>query len=654
MQVIFSNDSTHYMIGTVNSYNSGTGALNVTFTSVTGSGTFTSWTVNINGAPGPIGATGPTGATGSIGATGPTGWTGPAGTAAAAGSNTQVQYNNAGSFAGSSLMTFNGSTLTAPVSSSTAIATGASSARTLANRFADHLNVKDFGATGNGTTDDSTAIANAVAASKTASPTGGPVALYFPAGTYIVTAVEMYTHCFYYGDGPDLTRVKLKAGTNADLFYGQTSYINFNTYNTPGDDGITLRDIWLDGSANWISFTASISGTTMTVTDAPVGTITVGSTIAGTGVTVGTTITALGTGTGGVGTYIISASQTVSSRTISITPTTGGNGIFLYGSSPIFENLYITDMLYNGMRTNYTGYGAGQASPASGMEGYFRHITISRVGNHGFDFTGPHDSTIDTVITIDTSQSVNAGYSGIYVGGVPNGNGNGQLLNCHTWQNSWVRNRSRFGLHLDSSGGPCNIVNCHFEGSYDANVYVNQSYNQFSNCRIYNPWNGVNVVIKQPFNIMTGCLLTYDPTISRPNCIGIKMGEGPADNSSGCIIDVMAIDQQNGLIDFTYEDGQNNISVRGYNNAGTALVGSPASNDVINFNIAGSTTYSYAQLPQQFNVTSSFAVNTNQVGFYGASAIAKPTISGSKGGNAALSSLLTQLSALGLVTDSTT
>ena len=41
--------------------------------------------------------------------------------------------------------------------------------------------------------------------------------------------------------------------------------------------------------------------------------------ISGTGVTAGTTITALGTGSGGVGTYTVSASQTVSSTTITST-----------------------------------------------------------------------------------------------------------------------------------------------------------------------------------------------------------------------------------------------------------------------------------------------------------------------------------------------
>jgi hypothetical protein len=43
----------------------------------------------------------------------------------------------------------------------------------------------------------------------------------------------------------------------------------------------------------------------------------------------------------------------------------------------------------------------------------------------------------------------------------------------------------------------------------------------------------------------------------------------------------------------------------------------------------------------------------NKIGFFGATAIVKPGVSGSRGGNAALASLLTQLVALGLISDST-
>jgi hypothetical protein len=60
------------------------------------------------------------------------------------------------------------------------------------------------------------------------------------------------------------------------------------------------------------SFTASISGTTLTVTGTPTGTILTGHTIQ-TGATANTVITAYGTGTGGAGTYTVSISQTVAS-----------------------------------------------------------------------------------------------------------------------------------------------------------------------------------------------------------------------------------------------------------------------------------------------------------------------------------------------------
>jgi hypothetical protein len=66
-------------------------------------------------------------------------------------------------------------------------------------------------------------------------------------------------------------------------------------------------------------FTASIAGATMTVTAMAqkfTGSIRVGASVWGAGVTIPTTVTALGSGTGGVGTYTISSSQTVGSETM--------------------------------------------------------------------------------------------------------------------------------------------------------------------------------------------------------------------------------------------------------------------------------------------------------------------------------------------------
>jgi hypothetical protein len=78
---------------------------------------------------------------------------------------------------------------------------------------------------------------------------------------------------------------------------------------------ISLGEFSGTGEAGF-SVTGSISGTTLTVSAVGSGTINVGDSISGTGVTGGTTITALGTGEGGIGTYTVSVSQTVSSTTI--------------------------------------------------------------------------------------------------------------------------------------------------------------------------------------------------------------------------------------------------------------------------------------------------------------------------------------------------
>lgn len=62
-------------------------------------------------------------------------------------------------------------------------ATGSTTSRSLANRFADVVNVKDFGAVGDGVTDDTVAVASAVAFINT---NGG--VLYFSVGQYLIDA----------------------------------------------------------------------------------------------------------------------------------------------------------------------------------------------------------------------------------------------------------------------------------------------------------------------------------------------------------------------------------------------------------------------------------------------------------------------------------
>jgi len=77
--IIIAHDINNKMEAVISSYDSNAGVLCATVTSFTGSGQYCTWSVNMNGAPGPagaMGADGATGATGSIGATGSTGATG--------------------------------------------------------------------------------------------------------------------------------------------------------------------------------------------------------------------------------------------------------------------------------------------------------------------------------------------------------------------------------------------------------------------------------------------------------------------------------------------------------------------------------------------------------------------------------------------------
>ena len=130
----------------------------------------------------------------------------------------------------------------------------------------------------------------------------------------------------------DLNSVsRLAIGTTTGLYYipsASTGFLGTITPQVIGSDSYSSpNQIVTISLANPAVITpTSFSGTgsiavsnnvaTLTITAAPAGSLGIGTIIAGTGVTSGTTIVALGTGTGGTGTYIVSVNQTVSSTTI--------------------------------------------------------------------------------------------------------------------------------------------------------------------------------------------------------------------------------------------------------------------------------------------------------------------------------------------------
>lgn len=83
--------------------------------------------------------------------------------------------------------------------------------RTWLAKDQDIKSVKDYGATGDGTTDDTTAIQAAFTAAQTA----GRGAIYFPAGQYKITSAITYdaNYLTVYGDGPGASEIL--CGTNS-------------------------------------------------------------------------------------------------------------------------------------------------------------------------------------------------------------------------------------------------------------------------------------------------------------------------------------------------------------------------------------------------------------------------------------------------------
>jgi hypothetical protein len=108
-------------------------------------------------------------------------------------------------------------------------ATGSTTARSLANRFADVVNVKDFGAVGDGVADDTAAIQAAVNTGKT---------VYLPSGTYRTTSTINITGTGtgIYGDGPKATKIL------ADISVTPVVRVNIGTH-------IKISDIWVSRAA---------------------------------------------------------------------------------------------------------------------------------------------------------------------------------------------------------------------------------------------------------------------------------------------------------------------------------------------------------------------------------------------------------------------
>jgi parallel beta-helix repeat protein len=132
----------------------------------------------------------------------------------------------------------NGSSLVGYVQTGTgAVAT------TVQARLRQSLSVKDFGATGDGSTDDTTAIQNALNA-------GTGRSVYFPAGTYrISTTLVVKTKTTLIGEGMNKSIIKLTSGFGAGVT-GIRNDITSGTVNVYYDTDLEFFGLTFDGNNN--------------------------------------------------------------------------------------------------------------------------------------------------------------------------------------------------------------------------------------------------------------------------------------------------------------------------------------------------------------------------------------------------------------------
>jgi hypothetical protein len=197
---------------------------NISASHFIGNGSMLTGLASSSGATGLTGATGSVGASGASGLSGPTGATGPGGIGATGltGSTGITGFTGAtGSILGN--LSSANVTYVAPYTSSVS--------RTGQSKYSDMVNVKDFGAVGDGITDDRAAIQAAIDTT---------LRVYIPTGTYRLGSALG----FYYpgqmitGDGRTKS-VFLADALNYSFNLADTAVLVF-TVNEPGP---TLRDI---------------------------------------------------------------------------------------------------------------------------------------------------------------------------------------------------------------------------------------------------------------------------------------------------------------------------------------------------------------------------------------------------------------------------
>jgi hypothetical protein len=566
------------------------------------------------------------------------------------------------------------------VSSTIATPAGAMAHRTLSQRFADIINVLDFGAVGDGVTDDTIAIQTAINA---AQQHGGHV--FIPAGTYRVSSLTISGSFTLRGAGINATTLLSILGTAQPMLQirltGGTQYDRHRP--------VEIEQLTLQGNKN----------------DA-----------AGDNVTHGVDFQVATTNP---------RYDFVFFRNVQVNqfPGNGVNGISWQGAAS-FINCSMYNNKYYCVATNscldwtFSGCDFGEAGQhcvlLSGCSGFvFNGGGIySSQGDgvllYGASTNNTHNSFIG--VSIDNNGKNGVTYN-------VNSNTNNSFVGCNFQQNSRSGSGAGSDIYVVSGAGVgLSVVNCRFDFTNPENSSSNTKYNiefqdatpgsvvwasnllnagsaataNYTNNSGKLIWCGDSGFGIAPlsgnggmqFNIAGGGAMTLQPFGLRLTNNGVVQqlfydGSQPANlrqfslsngsqqfriislNDSWSAQYVNAAFDHNGSAWLGGSKQQASLAIAQTaatttTSANWVQVAGAAGGGVPAISVQGSDTNISLSLGGKGNGALIVGTTSNAVGFFGSAGAMKPAITGAKGGNAALASLLAALVSLGLVSDNTT
>lgn len=226
---------------------------------------------------------------------------------------------------------------------------GWGSPRTQLSKNKDLLSLKDFGAVGDGVTNDTNAIQTAI---NYASSNG--VGLYAPSGRYRVDKLYLKPHVSITGEyiGDEGKGTSFLGNGVEDVFYGINTDELFQTSGVgaevPYVHHVTLKGFEIDGGVNGVD--------------------------------------------------------------VAFSPSLNGRGIAIFGSSLNFVDIDVINTGGHGIETAYHDSAAEWSLYF--RESSFRNIRIRNVGKHGWWYRGPHDAKLLDVSIINASRCADNTYDG--------------------------------------------------------------------------------------------------------------------------------------------------------------------------------------------------------------------------------------------------